>query len=367
MSTELTVIQRAAKALGSAENEAVLAEMVKNSAAIIEIKNADGRTQCHSAYMTLKNRRTAIRGVGKEARDDATKFSKAVIAEEDRLVAIIEPEEIRLRCLRDKWDADREAERVAKEQAEANRIAAIRDRINDLRTTPVDLMNSAPDRLENAIADIEEFVVTAEVFEEFADAARAAQVEVVAKLKEMHAAAVQKVEHEAQLAREREELVRLRAEQEERERQAAAARAEEERRAREIREQEEADRREAQRRADEAMRAEREAHEAKMAAERAEIARQQAEIAAERSRQEEEAEAKRQAEEAAARAEADRIRAEQEAKVAEENRRRRYEFLLGGPAPSEMIGVIAKHYGVDDVTALNWLNINDWALVELTA
>jgi hypothetical protein len=32
-----------------------------------------------------------------------------------------------------------------------------------------------------------------------------------------------------------------------------------------------------------------------------------------------------------------------------------------------MIGVIAKHYGVDDVTALNWLNINDWALVELTA
>jgi hypothetical protein len=362
MSTELTVIQRAAKALGSAENEAVLAEMVKNSAAIIEIKNADGRTQCHSAYMTLKNRRTAIRGVGKEARDDATKFSKAVIAEEDRLVAIIEPEEIRLRCLRDKWDADREAERVAKEQAEANRIAAIRDRINDLRTTPVDLMNSAPDRLENAIADIEEFVVTAEVFEEFADAARAAQVEVVAKLKEMHAAAVQKVEHEAQLARER-----VRAEQEERERQAAAARAEEERRAREIREQEEADRREAQRRADEAMRAEREAHEAKMAAERAEIARQQAEIAAERSRQEEEAEAKRQAEEAAARAEADRIRAEQEAKVAEENRRRRYEFLLGGPAPSEMIGVIAKHYGVDDVTALNWLNINDWALVELTA
>ncbi|MFX8160626.1 hypothetical protein ABTL01_19900, partial [Acinetobacter baumannii] len=75
--------------------------------------------------MTLANARIAISKAGKEARDDATKFSKAVIEEEKRLIAIIEPEEDRLRGLRDAWDAEREREKLANAEAEKRRIATL--------------------------------------------------------------------------------------------------------------------------------------------------------------------------------------------------------------------------------------------------
>lgn len=49
--------------------------------------------------ITLKNARVAITKKGKELRDDAIKFQKAVIAKEKELVAIIEPEEDRLKAI----------------------------------------------------------------------------------------------------------------------------------------------------------------------------------------------------------------------------------------------------------------------------
>lgn len=321
MSTELTVIARAAKALGSADHEPALVELAKQAADITTIKNADGRAQVHGAYMTLKTRRTDIRKAGKDARDDATKFSKAVIAEEDRLVAIIEPEETRLLKLRDYWDAAREAERREKAQAAQRRKDEIRCKIDELRAIPVNLVDAAPDRIANAIDDVEAFEVTASEFDDQVDAAHLARASALAKLHEMHTLAVVRAAEAAQLAAERAELAKQRAEQEERERQAAAERAEQECKDREAREAEEAQRREAQRQADEAMRAEREAHEKRMAEDRAAVAREAAELAAERQRIADEAEAHQQAEEAAAaanvQAEADAIFDAEQARLKE--------------------------------------------------
>ena len=81
---ELTMPERAAVALGTAEHEKTLIELSKKYADIVEIKNPAGREQTHGAYMMLKNARVSIEKAGKDARDDATKFSKAVIAEVDR-------------------------------------------------------------------------------------------------------------------------------------------------------------------------------------------------------------------------------------------------------------------------------------------
>jgi hypothetical protein len=305
--------------------------MVQQTADITEIKNADGRTQVHGAYMTLKTRRTDIRKAGKAARDDATKFQKAVIAEEDRLVAIIEPSEQRLQALRDAWDAAREAERREKAQAEANRIAATRAMIDDLRNIPVGLVDATPERLTNAIADVEEYEVTAGAFAEFVDAAHLARTDVLAKLRDMHANAVRRAEEAAQLAAERAELAKLRAEQEERDRQAAAARAEQERIDREHREAEEATRR-----------AEREAEQRKIDEQRADIARQQAAIDAERQRIAEEEAARLLAEEsvaAAKRREAEEAaaaerRAQAEREVVEKRAREAVETALRNAAPA---------------------------------
>ena len=115
-STALTVTARAALALGSDRARTDLAALIAKSAAINEIKNAIGRDQCHSAAMALVRTRTNIAKTGKAARDDATKFSKAVIAEENSLLAITAPEEARLLALRDTWD-----DAQAKEKAEAER------------------------------------------------------------------------------------------------------------------------------------------------------------------------------------------------------------------------------------------------------
>ena len=54
------------------------------------------------ARIELKNARVSISKKGKELRDDANKFAKAVIAKEKELIAIIEPEETRLSELEEK-------------------------------------------------------------------------------------------------------------------------------------------------------------------------------------------------------------------------------------------------------------------------
>ncbi|WP_284459587.1 hypothetical protein [Cupriavidus campinensis] len=330
-STELTLPQRAAVALGSAEHEAKLKELAAKHADIVEIKNPAGREQAHGAMMTLATARIAITKAGKAARDDANAFSKAVIAEEKRLIEIIEPEESRLRGMRDEWDAAREREKEAKAATERQRIAALQERITEIRgAVAAASFGCSPALVLEHIGDIERMVIDSS-FEEFQGQAQLAKDETLDKLREIHAAAVAreeeaarlKAEQEAEAARlaaEREELARLRAEAAERERVAAAQRAEEERQAREAREAEE--RRLAEERAaqEATLRAEREAHERQLAAERAEadriarekLAAEEAELRAERERQA--AEAKRLADE---RAELDRQQRE-----AEEQRRR---------------------------------------------
>lgn len=51
------------------------------------------------ARIDLKNARVSIEKKGKELREDATKFAKAVIAKENELIGIIEPEEDRLKAI----------------------------------------------------------------------------------------------------------------------------------------------------------------------------------------------------------------------------------------------------------------------------
>ncbi|NML34895.1 hypothetical protein [Paraburkholderia antibiotica] len=376
-SKELTVPQRAAVALESARHEQELIALAKKYSDITEIRNPAGREQTHGAMMELANRRIAITKAGKEARDDATKFSKAVIEEEKRLVALIEPEEGRLRTLRDEWDAEREREKAAKAAAEKARVDAIRQRITDMQAIPSLLVGKSAETIAAAIDSLEVVQITLESHQEFAGEAEIVKAVVIAKLGEMLACQQAHEVEQTRIAAERAQLERERAEAAERERIAAAARAEEERKAREARQAEEA-RLRAEREAHEAeLRRQREVEEAKLAEQRAEIARQQAAIDAERQRQADEAarverekqaaiaaeaarvaeeeRRKREAEEAAARAEAERIRAEQDAAIAEQQRRERVEFEKHGPGDDQILVTVATQFDVDADVALGWL------------
>lgn len=397
-STAVTVVERAALALGADTHEKELVALSKKYVDIVEIKNPAGRQQCHAAAMELSNARIATTKTGETAREDANAFQKAVIAEVKRRIAIISAEETRLLALRDAWDKEREAEKIVKALAESQRITAIRQKIDATRNAPQQWINKSSADIGAAADHLSETVVTLDEFAEYLGEATVERDVAVNQLRTMQEAMRHHEEAQAALEIERQRLAREREAAEERERVAAeeraaqekkdrAARLEQERRDREVREQAEADQREAVRRAQEAMDAEREAHEARMAAQQAEIDAKQAAVDAAAAEQERVAREAREAQEAVdrrkqeaadltARLIDERIQAEKDAaeaaelaarRAAEEEaeRRERVNFIKNGPAPEQIILALADEYRVDAAVARDWLALRDWKLVEV--
>lgn len=211
---------RAQIALDSNKTEATLRELVTKHQSIKEIKDKAGRDQAHGAAMELMRTRTNIADLSKKARDDATKFSRAVIAEETRLIAIIEPEEKRLKGLRDAWDEEQERIKREKAEAERKRLLAIGEQITAIKNyanLASQCRTSA--RIQELIDRLTAVEVTPEIYAEFTDDAAAAKS---VTLNQMGTAfkAKQDAEIEAQrLADERAEQERVRQEQAERQRQ----------------------------------------------------------------------------------------------------------------------------------------------------
>jgi hypothetical protein len=130
----LTLQTRAALALNSTNTELDLRAMAIKNVTITQVIDKVSRQQCHSAAMELKTARTTIAKVSKDAREDATAFQKAIIAEEKRLIAIVEPEETRLIGLRDDFDAVQERIKREEEARERARVTAIHERIAEIRS-----------------------------------------------------------------------------------------------------------------------------------------------------------------------------------------------------------------------------------------
>ncbi len=238
----LTLQTRAALALNSTRTERDLVALAAKNVHIVAVIDKDGRSQAHGAAMELKAARVTIEKVSKAARDDAVQFGKAIIQEEKRLVALVEPEENRLIALRDAWDTEQARIKAEAEAKERARITAIHANIAEIRNflTLAGQCRTA-ERIQSLIEQLER-IQQAEyfVFEEFAGEAETAAVATFDAMVKLHA---------AKLAEE-EERARLKAEGE-----AAAARLAEQRK-------------------------EQEAQAAELAAERAAIERERAELAA---------------------------------------------------------------------------------------
>lgn len=131
--SELTIIERAQKALSIEHTEASLKNLAEKTADIKEIKDKADYSLVKSSRISIKGIRIDIQKAGKAARDDANKFSKAVISEEKRLIGIISPEESRLQTLQDYVDQKAYRESAARMQAEKDRIQAIMDRIQRIK------------------------------------------------------------------------------------------------------------------------------------------------------------------------------------------------------------------------------------------
>lgn len=244
---------RAAQLLSFDETKAELTSLAKQSERITQITNKAGRDECHASLMVLKGRRVDIEKRGKEARDDANKFAKAVIAKEKELIGFIAPEEERLQLLRDQWDTAAEVARLEKLEAERLRVEAIQKKIQAIRDVPSSLVGkpsviiagqlanlqktqldeaelaehyvTATDALTAAIARVEQLLVT----QQEADAEKRRQAERDAEMEAMRVkmAEQQRLIDEAEEAKRVEaarveQAERERAMTEERERQAVA-------------------------------------------------------------------------------------------------------------------------------------------------
>lgn len=213
-STAVSLIERASVALGAAEHEKRLVELAKTSVGITSITNAAGYQECHSVRMSLKKARIEIEKTGKAARGDAVAFLKAVIAEERRLIGIIEPEETRLQTIQDAHDAKAEAERQAKAKAEEARITAIQERIDWMLGQPAEAIGLSAAAVKVMLDELVAAPVTPALYAEFITRAEAVKAASVAKLSAMHGAAVANEVEAARLKAEREEFARQKAEQE---------------------------------------------------------------------------------------------------------------------------------------------------------
>ena len=193
----LTLQTRAALALNSTHTERDLRAMAIKNVTITQVIDKVSRQQCHSAAMELKTARTTIARVSKDARDDAVAFQKAVIAEEKRLIAIVEPEETRLIGLRDDFDAVQECIKREEEARERARIMAIHERIGEIRAF-IGLASQC--RTAVRIAELLGKLEALELadFEEFQDEAAAVHAGSITAVKAIHE---EKVIEEAERAR----------------------------------------------------------------------------------------------------------------------------------------------------------------------
>lgn len=234
---ELTLLQRAQVALGSVEHEKPFREQVEKSKGITEIRNEDAREECHRAQMVLRSMRTSTTKAGKDAREDAKAFANAVISEENRLIGIIHPEEMRLKALKDNWDAEIEAEMQRKVQAEKDRIEIITNHIAWFTEAPIRLSGRTSKEIASAIENITEMKTDDGSFAEFEENAQAAKRDALTALNYMLEATIareakeaeEKKAQEAEAERirlELEELAKLRKQEQERKAKEDAERAE---------------------------------------------------------------------------------------------------------------------------------------------
>ncbi|WBF05261.1 hypothetical protein [Burkholderia phage CSP3] len=227
--TEIALLppaERALVVLKSTETEKQLRELVARTSPISAPVDAAGREEVHRAAMDHKNARVAIEKAGKAAREDATAFSKAVIKEESRLVAITAEEEARLFELRDTYDAKVRREKEEAERKERERVAAIREKIDQIKNLPVVSAADNAETLAATLDDLRAFEITFEDFAEFQDEARAARDASIASLTTMHAATAAREQAEAALAAQRAELERQQRELAEQQAEIARQRAE---------------------------------------------------------------------------------------------------------------------------------------------
>lgn len=190
---------------------------------VYDVATAAGLKLAREARAELRRYRTDLEAKRVEIKAPALERCRAIDAEAKRITAALleleEPIDAQIKA----EDNRKAEEKAAKERAEAERVAAIRKRIDDLSRWAGAMAGRSAAQIAEAIAKLTAMTLTDATFGEFLADGLATHGESLQRLTELHHAAVT-------AETERAELARFKAEQAERERTEQARRAEEERR-----------------------------------------------------------------------------------------------------------------------------------------
>ena len=228
------------------KTEAALAELrVKYKDAVFDVTTAKGMAEAKVARAELRTLRTDLEKERVRIKEPALTRCRLIDSEAKRIT-------VELTALEDPIDATikaeenrKEQERLRKVEEERQRVQKINDAIDAIRNVPASLIGKPAIIIKGQLAKLKEQPIDPDFFAEQFRQAEDAHAAAVAKVQEMLQAAVDAEAEAARVKAEREELERIRAENE--------------RLQREARERQEADERRAQQEREDAARREREA------------------------------------------------------------------------------------------------------------
>jgi len=336
VSTELEVVTKAITDI-NAVSTGIAALQTQYSGVVYPVTTAAGMEEAKAARLAIRTPRYEVERIRKAAKAPILALGKKLDAEaariESELLKIEGPIDQQIKAEEDR----KEREKQAKIDAELKRVADLQERVAELRGNQSLSPTDGSEFIAQHVADLERIVVD-DSFQEFQQQAEDAKTAGLSRLRALHAAALTHEAEQFRIKAEREELARLREEENKRQAQERARIAEEERQAKALRDAE------AARQAEE-FRKQREVQEAANRAERQRIADEQA--AAQRKLDEQRAEMLR----------------EQEAmrKAQEPAPVTRRGNAVPVPSANEIVDTLAKHYRARPDTIIDWLKSIDWS------
>jgi len=159
---------------------------------------------------------------------EAKRITDELVALEDPIDSLIKDEE-----------GKKERERIAKEEAEKKRVEIIQEKIERYRNFIFTLRGKTATQLKDIAMSLRIEPITEVEYQEFQQSAKTAREQAVTEIDQLHAEEVLKEEEKARIIMEREELSRLRLDQEAREKESERVRAEKDKIERAAREEEE--------------------------------------------------------------------------------------------------------------------------------
>jgi colicin import membrane protein len=333
VSTELTEVSNAVTEFDRVG--AGLAELRKQYGGVVyDVTTTAGMNDARAARAAIREPRYEIERIRKAAKAPILALGKKLDAEAARITSELEKLEQPIDDAIKVEEDRKEREKERRIQAELARVEALQERVAELRGCPNLTASSGSELIAGHIGDLERLLVD-ESLQEYQQAGADAKAAGLARLRELHAAALTHEAEQARIKAEREELAQLHAEQKKRDDEAKALRdAEISKQNEELHKQREEQEAEAAR-----VRAEQAAEAKRLADERVEIARQQEEI--------------RKAQEPPP--------APPPPPPAPVSRRG---VAVPVPKADEIIDVLSKHYRARSDTIIEWLRAIDWKQAE---